>query len=147
MGHPVEPFDDEYEEGDECTACHNVIFNGRTPRIMKALFSEIKPCGEAPPTGDIPPVYLIQDSEVPCNWAGWDKIGNWFADYHCNWDNRFSFLQLWGPGGDTFFGWIEELCQTSFSNTFLCSESDNYEDGSGCVRWGLKVDEEHYETW
>lgn len=147
MGHPVKPHDDEYQEGDECPECNNVIFHGRTPKHMKALFSGIVSCGEAPPTGIILPCWLFQDDIVPCVWQGWSRDDRFFADYACNLDNRFSTLSLFGPGGDLFFGWIESLCVTSFSNSFLCSENDDYEGGSGSVRWGLKVDEEMFEIW
>ena len=147
MGHPALPYDNEYEEVNECPACRDVIFHGRTPKYLKVLFSGIETCGVAPPTGVIPPLYTTGGFGGSCAWEGWSRDGRFYFNYSPAWNGPLSGLKLFGPGGDLFSGFVEANCVTSFSNDLKCEKGDDYEGGSGSVRWGLKVDEEHHEIW
>jgi len=114
----LDPNDDSYPAGSECTVCVDELFGGSTPNMVLAIVQDIKPCPIfpewAPP---IPNGAFCLNQTGPCNWRGFRPDGVSFY-----WDllaDRSTFRIDW-PGWVYFRSTVMDTCYDAFPNDNEC---------------------------
>lgn len=130
----LDPNDDSYEPGNACGRCHNVIFDGVTPKYIQAVITGIVKCPLAPteaPNG----TYVLEQQADSCLWIFTNPI----KGYIC---------QLQFHAGGTGFGFHEvhghwfnaspvNQCDDLFVNENVCGPGHIWGvSGTAKVFWG-----------
>lgn len=143
MGTPSDPKEPDYEKGDHCEICKNVIFDGHTPKYVLAVFEGVESCPPFPDFGVDGEYILEQVNGFPCRWAGSKVVGGdtWFIIY---WADGHSItggsgLEITVLGAALFDSYVVSKCVTSFANIGSCILGDFTHGGSGVIRWGPDI--------
>lgn len=132
----IDPENPDYEPGDECTRCVNVLFNGLTPKYVEADISLIVKCPFAigdPPNGT---VLLTQNPMSSCQWI---------AGAHPNFITwtLLAGHSIFSAGTIPFFWFFADVafeCIDAFVNTLVCGVGPTYgESGYAACWWGPTI--------
>lgn len=133
MGLP--PDHPDYEPGEDCLWCHDVLFGGVTPKYVEADVSGIVKCPGVvlePPQG----TFLLTQKVNPCFWR-YEAIG-FFIEWWLE-QNRSSVL-IWEAGFWWFSAGPEHACFDAFVNNNICNGPPAIgEDGYVLLYWGPTI--------
>lgn len=131
----LDPEFDEYEEGDECPSCVDILFDGVTPKYVEADISGIIKCPMVIP--DPPNGTVLLTQTVPCTWK--TVVGINFYEW------------ILGPASSMFtiysaptFVWFVHiralLCCDAFVNSNVCGVGGAMGDsGYATIWWGPTI--------
>lgn len=150
MGTPSDPTEPDYEDGGECAVCVDVIFNGHTPKYIRARFEGIIECPGVPPFDVMDELILKQTAENSCFYHvhGFVNGTRWDCDYHCHSVNPASrsLLTLQRDGVPVFSSRSTSSCMISFANQNTCVVPEIGREGTGAITWGPDIDEDAYDN-
>lgn len=132
-----DPNDNDYEAGDDCNACKNIIFDGITPEFVWMQVDGIAKCPGFPvdmPNG----LFLLQQSAAPCVWflsqGGWNFIWSIGAGSAAN------ITLAAPPNPSAFNGFSDPDCDTNFANdNAICGPTVAGTGGNVRIYWGPSV--------
>lgn len=149
MGTPNTGGEPNFDDGELCEDCSDLVFYGRTPLYVKATFAgyEICPAYEIP---DFPSERILkQDDDFPCVWLDlWNDVsGLWTIRYECNTgdEGEESRLLVTCQAFPLWNGKDPAPCALTFSNEQTCPGGFTGE-GTGAITFGPDINEEAYEA-
>lgn len=150
MGTPSDPTEPDYEDGDTCVLCEDEIFDGHTPKYVRAKCEGLDFCPGFPPIELVYTFYLRQKAINPCIWyVGYVKGG-------ILWECSFYLATLTPPlksslgfyrnGSPYFYSDNEAECLIFFNNISDCGPFYICENGTGAIAWGPDINEDAYDA-
>lgn len=128
-----------YEAGDACPHCHNVIFNGRTPKYVLATVLGVEACPDAS-AGTMNGAFLMtQDNILPCTWRWEDAETRAVLEFLDN-GTDFVLHSLFGLKREFFWGISPDLCRDKYPNGFTtCGPFNGGRFGNLILTWGCSI--------
>lgn len=131
----LDPEYPDYEEGDECPLCVDLLFDGLTPKYVEADVSGIVACPLIPMS---PPVgtFLLTQTYDPCKWEYMTP------EFVITWglEPDRSYLTIWVAGGKWFYSEVLDQCFDAFVNELDCSVGLTLgENGYVTLWWGPTI--------
>jgi len=131
----TDPETDDYEAGDACTLCVDLLFDGTTPKYVEVDVSGIVKCGIAPndpPNG----TWLLTQAEEPCVWRLTSGVFSFMWKLGAN----RSQLSIWQGMFVWFIADIVNECIDAFVNELSgCLVGQYGEDGYALCYWGPTI--------
>lgn len=150
MGTPSDPDEPDYGDGAECTECVDTIFNGHTPKYVKATFEGIETCPAKPPAAVDGSFILEQRAGFPCRWLlditeeGTLKVITWRLNMGAGPNN--SQLDYEIEAAPVFRGRSSGPCDKTFGSNLDCDDGWDTHKGTGSVTWGPNIDQDAYDA-
>lgn len=131
----LDPEFPDYEEGDACPVCVDILFNGVTPKYVEIDVSGITKCPIA--IGDPPNGTFLLTQVQPCIWRA-----SVFPDnFEWNLQVARSFFKIFQTPFEIWFSsdWAVE-CYDAFVNQNICGVGPAYgANGYVLVWWGPTI--------
>lgn len=131
----LDPKHPDYEPGNQCNVCKDILFAGVTPKYVEADVSGINPCPgieDPAPNG----TFLLTQGVNPCFWQ-YTTNGLFI-----NWELRIdrSILSIGVLGLWWFRAIVEDTCFDAFVNVNVCGEGPVIgENGYVLLYWGPTI--------
>lgn len=111
----LDPNDDSYPAGGECTVCVDELFGGNTPTCVIAVIQGIEKCVPGhpdPPNG----VFQLNQLPQPCVWQYHDGF------ITINWQLKVdrSIMAVALPPEHWFYAEVMSICHDAFANETDC---------------------------
>lgn len=131
----TDPETSDYDPGNDCTVCVDVLFDGVTPKYVEADVVGIVKCigvPDDPPSG----TFLLTQAVLACLWQYTEN------GLFINWELRAgsSILTVGVPGFRWFHATVFEICWDAFVNQNVCGAGPVIgEDGYVTLWWGPTI--------
>ncbi len=131
----IDPENPDYEPGDECPRCVDVLFDGVTPKYVEADIVDIEDCPASgilvPPNG----TYLLTQF-APCEWRYF--VDNLLIGWKLEIGQSRLFIGF-NPG-EWFFALVAHECIDAFANELNCGPGNVFgEKGYVTLWWGPTI--------
>lgn len=129
------PDNDDYDSGDDCAICLDVLFDGVTPKYVEADVFGVVKCPMA--FGDPPAGTFLLTQTAPCSW-----MYLFDGKYSLSWDLRphDSTFIITFPGFFWFLSIVLEPCFDAFVNQNVCGVGPTFgENGYVTLWWGPTI--------
>lgn len=115
----LDPNDDTFEAGDECTVCVDELFGGVTPKTVLAIVQDIVMCPGVPPLDPMPNgSFNLTQLANPCHWG---CVGPGGYSYTWTLHADRSDFAIETAHTIMFFSRVMEICFDAFSNQADCA--------------------------
>lgn len=134
----LDPNDETYSEGSECSDCVDLLFGGSTPYKVLAIIKDLTACPGNPPFAPPPPTgpyCLTQTGNHTWTHTTASNVSlTWTLLAHSS-----TFVITW-PGMFYFSHTISSACQDSFTNQNVCGVGPTWaEGGTVDLFWGPQI--------
>lgn len=134
----LDPHDNSYPTGTECSVCVDVLFGGSTPSKVLAIVQGISRCPGIPVWAPDPPAGPFCLPQIAaCEWSY--TLG---SSVNLKWTllANASVFSITYPGFFYFHDSILTACQDSFTNQNSCGSGPTWgEGGTVDVFWGPQI--------